>query len=163
MARNTGQGSSSRGGAPRSPAPAPEPSSTSAERLARLESLLDDVRQTVGNRIENLGREIAGLRRAQEQEYVRVDEFNEFRRNLSRTPSQQQAERERTPIPMYSGDRRDLPNFINRFFSWTVTQQVEQALTYEIPVLMTTKKSRAELDREYGRTIVGDSCVYGVH
>ena len=42
-----------------------------------------------------------------------------------------------------------------------VTQQVEQALTYEIPVLMTTKKSRAELEREYGRTIVGDSlCVW---
>lgn len=48
---------------------------------------------------------------------------------------------------MYPGDRRDLQNFINRFFSWAVTHQVEEALTYETPVLMTTKKSRAELKR----------------
>ena len=62
---------------------------------------------------------------------------------------------------MYSGDRRALPNFINRFFSWAVTQRVEQALTYQVPVLMTTKKSRAELGREYGQIIVGDSlCVW---
>ena len=100
-------------------------------------------------------------------------EFNELRRNFenlrhsmrqesqNRTPSQQQYESARNPIPMYSGDRRDLPNFINRFHLWTVTHRVEQALTYEFTVLMTTKNpEQAELDREYGQTIVGESlCV----
>ena len=154
MARNTAQGSSARGGAPRSPAPAPEPS-TSEERLARLEGALDDVRQKMSERIESLGREIAGLRRAQElretQGYGRADEFEELRRSFKQlrqtsirqeaqswTPSRQ-VERERNPIPMYSGDRRDLTNFINRYFSWTVTQQVEEALTYEIPIILTTR------------------------
>ena len=107
----------------------------------------------MSERIESLGRENAGLKRAQEiretSGYVRVDGLEELRRSFeqlrqtsetrqeaqSRTPSQQ-IERERNPIPMYSGDRRDLPTFINRFFSWTVTQRVEQALTYEVPVLM---------------------------
>ena len=81
------------------------------------------------------------MKRAQEireiQGHVRVNEFNELRRNVDelrhsfkqeaqdRTPFQQ-VERERNPIPIYSGDRRDLPNFINRFFSWTVTQRVEK-------------------------------------
>ena len=167
MARNTSQGQSARGGAPRSPAP--EPSSSSSERLARLESQIDDVRQELSDRIESLGREIAGLKRAQEiretQGYVRKDRFEELRRSFEqltrdRTPSQQ-VERERNPIPMYSGDRRDLSNFINRFFSWAVTQQVEEALTYETPVILTTKKSRVELNQEYGRTRVDKSlCVW---
>ena len=105
--------------------------------------------------------------------YVRGKEFNELRtkfENLrhsirqeaqNRTPSPQQVDRERNPIPMYSGDRWDLPTFIN-LFSWTVTHQVEEALTYEIPVMMTTTKSRAELNRENGQMIVSNHCVYGV-
>ena len=50
---------------------------------------------------------------------------------------------------------------MNRFFSWTVTKRVEQALTHEVPIIMTTKNSRPELDREYGQKIVSDSlCVW---
>lgn len=102
------------------------------------------------------------------QGYVKkVDDFEELRRSLERSrqtnqikqetqnysPSQQQVEREKNSIPMYSRDRRDSPDCINCSFPWTVTQQGEQALTYEIPIL-TTKKFRAELNREYIQMIV---------
>lgn len=52
-----------------------------------------------------------------------------------RTPSLQQYEMERYPIPMYSGDREDISHFINRFVSRAVSQQCEEALTiYDISV-----------------------------
>ena len=42
-----------------------------------------------------------------------------------------------------------------------MTQQVEEALTHETPIILTTKKSRVELNQEYGRTIVDKSlCVW---
>lgn len=64
MARNPAQGSGAMSGAPRSPTPSPEPPSASGERLARLHSNIDDVRQTLRDRIESLGHEITGLQRA---------------------------------------------------------------------------------------------------
>lgn len=118
-------------------------------RLAKLEDSLDEVGQNDipalrSRRVEHLDQEI--------REYVRVKELAEFRRmldehirqctatreDMARTPSQQHYEREKNSILMY-------------LHSGTVRMR-----THEILVLMRTRKSRAELNKEYGRMIVDE-------
>lgn len=93
MARYLPQGSDAKGGSPRSPAPAPGQSSATADRLAQLESSLDDVRQksfsAIEKMIESNMREIERVhvtlenRRASEVgTLVRVDELNELKDSI---------------------------------------------------------------------------------
>ena len=55
------------------------------------------------------------------------------------------------PIPMYSGERNSLPRFLKLFYSWALSHRSEDASSYSRPVIMTSKKSRSELEDEYGR------------
>ena len=66
-------------------------------------------------------------------------------------PQNQQAGTGRFPIPM--------PRFLKLFYTWTLSYTAEDALSYSRPVIMTSKKSRSELEREYGRRDVEQSLV----
>ena len=91
---------------------------------------------------------------------LRVDhyesEMTNFRRQVERgsaplPPQNQQAGTDRFPIPIYSGERSTLSRFLNLFFTWALSHKSEDALSYSLPIIMTTKKSRSELEVEYGR------------
>ena len=170
MAKNTSQGASSKHGVPKSPAPAPSPASASDDRIAMMDEALIDVRQTVGV----LKREMASMQRVLDvrgheiNEFVRVREFNELHRNLEMLKQRVDTreteggrthlgEKERNPIPMYHGKRKDLSAFLTLFFNWAVSQNVEGALKSEVSVVMTTQKSRNDLYGEYGRELVDKS------
>ena len=97
--------------------------------------------------------------------YVKIEELEELRRSLEdvrqarinehvRTPSH---EHERQPVPIYYGKGKDLSAFLNLFFNWAVSQNVEAALTSDVSVVMTTQKSQNELYDQYGRDIVDKS------
>ena len=60
---------------------------------------------------------------------------------------------------MYSGERNILPRFLKLFYSWALSHRSEDALSYSRPVIMTSKKSRSELEGEYGRRDVERSLV----
>ena len=90
---------------------------------------------------------------------LRVDhyksEMTNFRRQVERgsaplPPQNQQAGTDRFPIPIYSGERSTLSRFLNLFYTWALSHKPEDALSYSRPVIMTTKKSRSELEVEYG-------------
>ena len=99
-----------------------------------LEEALHDVRQSMGF----MKREMASIQRVLDvrgheiSEFVKVREFNELHRSLevlkqrvsSRDSEQtrtQPGEKERNPIPMYHGKRKDLSAFLKLFFSWAVS------------------------------------------
>ena len=93
---------------------------------------------------------------------VRVDyyanEMADLRRQVERgsapLPSQnQQAGTDRFPILMYSGECNSLSRFLKHFYTWALSSQSEDALSYSCPVIMTGDKSRRELERKYGRRI----------
>ena len=91
-------------------------------------------------------------------------EMPNLRRQVERgsvpLPSQnQQAGADRFPIPIYSGERSTLSRFLKLFYTWTLSHKSEYALSHSRPVTMTTKKSRAELELEYGRRNVEQSLV----
>ena len=60
---------------------------------------------------------------------------------------------------MYSGERSSLSRFLKHFYTWALSHKSEDALSYSRPVIMTTEKSRAELEVEYGRQNVEQSLV----
>ena len=60
---------------------------------------------------------------------------------------------------MYSGERSSLSRFLIFFYTWALSHKSEDALYYSRPVVMTTKKSRSELEVEYGRRNVEQSLV----
>ena len=66
-------------------------------------------------------------------------------------PQNQQAGTDGFPTPMYSGERNSLPRFLKLFYSWALSHRSEDAFSYSRPVIMTSKKSRSELEGEYGR------------
>ena len=66
-------------------------------------------------------------------------------------PQNQQAGNDRFPIPIYSGERSILSRFLKLFYTWALSHKSEDMLNYRRPVIMTTKKSRSELEVEYGR------------
>ena len=75
-------------------------------------------------------------------------------------PLNQQAENDRFPIPIYSsGERSTLSRFLKLFYTWALSHKSEDALNYSRSVIMTTKKSRTELEVEYGRRNVEQSLV----
>ena len=97
---------------------------------------------------------------------VRVDyysnEMADLRRQVKRgsTPLPSQNQQAGTfPIPMYSGERNSLPRFLKLFYSWALSHRSEGALSYSRPVIMISKKSRSELEGEYGRRDVEWSLV----
>ena len=102
---------------------------------------LDDLRA----RVDYYSNEMADLRRQVE------------RGSASMPPQNQQAGT--FPIPMYSGERNSLPRFLKLFYSWALSHRSEDALSYSRPVIMTSKKSRSELEGEYGRRDVERSLV----
>ena len=64
------------------------------------------------------------------------------------------------PILMCSGERISLSRFLKLFYTWALSHKSEDALSYSRPVIMTAKKSRAELDEvEYGRRNVEQALV----
>ena len=63
----------------------------------------------------------------------------------------QQAGNDKYPIPMNSGERSILSRFLKRFYTWVLSYISEDVLNDSRPVVMTTKKSRTELEIEYGR------------
>ena len=67
------------------------------------------------------------------------------------SPQNQQTGTDRFPIPMYSGERNSLSRFLKLFYTWALSHKPEDALSYSRPVIMTSKKSRSELEGEYGR------------
>lgn len=71
---------------------------------------------------------------------AKVDELNELRTILKRHMRQYASKEMTHPIPS--------------FVSWAVSQQCEEALTHETPVVMTTQKSRSGLNQKYGKRIV---------
>ena len=104
---------------------------------------LDDLRV----RVDNYSKEMADLRRQVE------------RGSAAMPPQNQEAGTGRFPIPMYSGKRNSLPRFLKLFYTWALSHTAEDALSYSRPVIMTSKKSRSELEREYGRQDVEQSLV----
>ena len=74
-------------------------------------------------------------------------------------PLNQQAGNDRFPIPIYSGERSTLSRFLNIFCTWSFSCKSKDALNYSRPVVMTTMKSRTELEIEYGRRSVKQSLV----
>ena len=74
-------------------------------------------------------------------------------------PQNQQAGTDRFPIPMYSGERSSLSMLLKLLYTWALSHKAEDALSYSRPVIMTSKKSRSELEIEYGRRDVEQSLV----
>ena len=75
-------------------------------------------------------------------------------------PSQnQQAGTERFLISIYSGERSTLSRFLKLFYTCVLSHKSEDELSYSRPVIMTTKKSRAELEVDCGRRNVEQSLV----
>ena len=64
-------------------------------------------------------------------------------------PPNQQAGNDRFPIPIYSGERSTLPNFLERFYAWALSFLPEDALSHRRPIIiMTGDISRRELEGE---------------
>ena len=66
-------------------------------------------------------------------------------------PQNQQAGTDIFPIPIYSGESSTLSTFLKLFYTWALSHKSEDGLNYSRPAIMATKKSRAELEVEYGR------------
>ena len=74
-------------------------------------------------------------------------------------PLNQKAGNDRFPIAIYSGERSTLSRSLKFFYTWTISHQSEDALNYSRPVVMTTKKSRGEIEVEYSRRNVKQSLI----
>ena len=96
-------------------------------------------------RVDYYSNEMADLRRQVE------------RGSASMLPQNQQAGT--FPIPMYFGERNGLPRFLKLFYSWALSHRSENALSHSRPVIMTSNKSRSELEGEYGGRDVERSLV----
>ena len=81
------------------------------------------------------------------------------RGSASLPPQNQQAGTGRFPIPMYSGERSSLSMLLKLLYTWALSHKAEDALSYSRPEIMTSKKSRSELEIEYGRRDVEQSLV----
>lgn len=82
---------------------------------------------------------------------------------LLETHSLLRYEHKTRPIPLCSGDRKGLLNFINHSFSWIVRHQLEEAPTHETPVLM-AQRYCDELNQESGkRTVEQSVSVWSAH
>ena len=89
--------------------------------------------------------EIAGLRQA------RLDTWSP---PLSRGPAE--SINSRLPVPICSGDRTTLPNFLKLFRTWTLAHHAENAIVTSEPIHV-VGKDRVELDSTHGREKVNQS------
>ena len=87
--------------------------------------------------------EIAGLRQAR---------LNTPSPNLSRGP----VEGSKLPVPIYSGDRSTLPNFLKLFETCTLARDAENVLVTSEPIRVVGKE-RVALDNAHGREKVNQS------
>ena len=75
---------------------------------------------------------------------------------LPPTLSHGSAESSRAPVPVYSGNRSTLSNFLKLFQSWTKAHDAGNTLVTSEPIRVVGKE-RAELDNAYGREKVNQS------
>ena len=128
------------------------------EKLRLLSFETEEINRRFGT-VDHTGNTFDDLR-------ARVDyysnEMADLRRQVERSsiplPSHDQ-QAGTFPIPMYFGERNSLPRFLKLFYSWALSHRSEDALSYSRPVIMTSKKSRSELEGEYGRRDVERSLV----
>ena len=128
------------------------------EKLRLLSFEIEEINRRFGT-VDHTGNTFDDLR-ARADYYS--NEMADLRRQVERgsasmPPQNQQAGT--FPIPMYSGERNSLPRFLKLFYSWALSRRSEDALSYSRPVIMTSKKSRSELEGEYGRRDVERSLV----
>ena len=130
------------------------------EKLRLLSYEIEEINRRFDT-VDRTGNTIDDLR-------VRVDcyanEMTNLRRQVERgsaaMPSQNQQDgTDRFPIPMFSGERNSLSKFLKLFYTWALSHKSEDALSYSRPLIVTSKKSRSELEREYGRRDVERSLV----
>ena len=76
--------------------------------------------------------------------------------DMSATLSCGHAEGSRAPVPVYSGDRSTLSNFLKLFQTWTLSHEVGNALVTDEPIRVVGRE-RADLDRAHGREKVNQS------
>ena len=131
--------------------------------LEKLRLLSDEIKE-INRRFDSLDRTGNTL----DDFRVRVDYYENEMMNLRRQvergsaalpPQNQQAGTKRFPILMYSVERNGLSRFLKLFYPWALSHKSEDALSYSRPIIMTSKKSRSELEREYGRRDVEQSLV----
>ena len=131
--------------------------------LEKLRLLSDEIEE-INRRFDSLDRTGNTL----DDFKVRVDYYENEMMNLRRQvergsaalpPQNQQAGTKRFPILMYSVERNSLSRFLKLFYPWALSHKSEDALSYSRPIIMTSKKSRSELEREYGRRDVEQSLV----
>ena len=60
---------------------------------------------------------------------------------------------------MYSGERSSLSRFPKLFYTWALSHKSKDVLNYSRSIIMTSNKSRSELEIEYGRRDVEQSLV----
>ena len=71
--------------------------------------------------------------------------LRQARFDMSATLSRGPAEGRRAPVPVYSGDRSTLSNFIKLFQTWTLTHEAGNAVVTDEPIRVVGRE-HAELD-----------------
>ena len=130
------------------------------EELRRLSYDIEEINEDMDT-VDRTGDTLEDLRA---RVYHHENEMTNLKRQVKRgsapLPSQnQQAGTDRFPIPMYSGERSSLSRFLKLFYAWALSHKTEDALSYGRPLIMTSNKSRSELEIEYGRRDVEQSLV----
>ena len=131
--------------------------------LEKLRGLSDDIEE-IDRRFDTVDRTGDTLEDLRVRVYHQENEMTNLKRQVERgsvplPPQNQQAGSDRFPIPMYSGECNSLSRFLKLFYTWALSHKSEDTLSYSRPVVMTSKKSRSELEREYGRRDVEQSLV----
>ena len=75
---------------------------------------------------------------------------------MSPTLSRGPAEGSRAPVPVYSGDRSTLSNFLKLFQTWTLTHDAGNSLVNSEPIRVVGRK-RTDLDNARGKENVNQS------
>ena len=96
------------------------------------------------------------LRRMVGRHEAEIASLRQARFDLSPTLSRGSAEGRRAPVPVYSGDRSTLPNFLKLFQTWTLTHDAGNALVTPDPIRV-VGRGWAELDSAHGREKVNQS------
>ena len=141
-------------------------------RLAQLESQLAEIKNST---IVDVQQKLRRLKDIVEETSMRLDEFvrksvtlddllgtrvRVDRHETELVDLQRQGEpvgNKTFPIPLYSGERSILSRLLQLFYTWMLSHQTEDASNYSRPILMKAKKSRRELEGEYGRPSVEQS------
>ena len=136
---------------------------TVKEVLEELRRLSYDIEE-INKEMDTVARTGDTLETLRVRAYHHENEMTNLKRQVERGPAplpsqNQQAGTDRFPIPMYSGERSSLSRFLKLFYTWALSHKTEDALSNGRPVIMTSKKSRSELEIEYGRRDVEQSLV----